>query len=125
MILPRVVSRLSPMALAALLAAGCSRDPVAAERVAVVAGHVGVNLDDDSDRSAAGVVTFENFALGAVGGQQDWQATAGLPASPAVSRCADYDHAIADPTGLLTPARSALLGRRSLRMSNAVTSGCY
>jgi hypothetical protein len=58
---------------------------------------------------------FDGFAVGSPDGQAGWQAdgSAGLG-------CALYDHAIVDNTyGILS------FGEKSLRMSNAVTSGCF
>ena len=106
----------------------CAHDAVAPEHaigVSVLAsGH-----PDDEDRAsfAVGAVTFEDFALGAIHGQLDWQATGGQGSGVAPgAACAVYDHAIADyPTLVPTAFRDAAFGRRSLRISNAVTTGCY
>jgi hypothetical protein len=59
---------------------------------------------------------FEAFSLGSPDGQDGWSAD-----GSAGSGCATYDHAIADPNsfGVTT------MGDRALRMSNAVTSGCF
>jgi hypothetical protein len=58
---------------------------------------------------------FENFNFGTVDGQFDWTST-----GAAGHGCAVYDHAIvANTYGYLA------FGTKSLRMSNAVTSGCF
>src|ERR1019366_5572914 len=72
--------------------------------------------------------TFEDFNVGAIDGQHDWKSLGGLGAPPPVdpldTHCRVYDHEIADNT-----ASSAYLypafGSKSLRISNAVTYGCY
>jgi hypothetical protein len=63
-----------------------------------------------------GVFTyFDDFNLGTVDGQQDW-----LSAGANDHGCAKYDHAIvANTYGYL------LFGTKSLRISNAVVSGCF
>src|SRR5262245_59207480 len=65
------------------------------------------------------LVDFEGFTLGAIHGQFDWQSVGGAGSTSTVSKCATYDHVIA---GTALPAA---FGSRSLRISNAVTSGCY
>src|ERR1019366_8987565 len=47
------------------------------------------------------------------------------PANPLDTHCAVYDHVIADNKAAEDAYRYVLFGRRSLRISNAVTSGCY
>ncbi len=60
-------------------------------------------------------VDFESFALGTVNGQDGWSST-----GAAGSGCAVYDHAVAaNIYGI------AAFGAKSLRVSNAVTSGCF
>ena len=62
-------------------------------------------------------INFESplYTLGTVNGQDGWSST-----GAAGSGCAVYDHEIADNTyGYLS------FGGQSLRMSNAVTSGCF
>ena len=61
-------------------------------------------------------IDFDSFALGSVNGQNGWSST-----GSAGSGCAVYDHAIVDSTGF----GYATFGTKSLRMSNAVTSGCF
>ena len=58
---------------------------------------------------------FENFTLGSVNGQQDW-----LSLGSVNRGCAVYDHAVVSNT-----YGYASFGLKSLRMSNAVTSGCF
>ncbi len=113
---------------AATLTLSCARDAVAPERAVDSAVRAADRHDDEAGTSRdAGVVTFEDFALGAIHGQHDWQAIGaqGSGAVPA-STCGVYDHEIADDAALVPPAfRDPAFGRRSLRISNAVTSGCY
>lgn len=59
--------------------------------------------------------TFDTYNLGTVDGQDGWQSD-----GAAGSGCAVYDHAIVDNTYGITS-----FGARSLRISNAVTSGCF
>jgi hypothetical protein len=106
----------------------CSHDAAAPERAVGVAARAAVDLGGEASASHDGdVVTFEEFALGAIHGQHDWQAMGaqGSGAAPG-SACAVYDHAIADYAALVPLAfGDASFGRRSLRISNGVTSGCY
>ena len=108
----------------------CARDATAPERAVGTAVRAGSERGPDGAAGREGdetadVVTFEDFTLGAIDGQHDWQATGAL-GSAASGACAVYDHAIADPSLLVAPAYlPARFGRRSLRISNAVTSGCY
>ncbi len=61
-------------------------------------------------------IDFESYTLGAIHGQDGWSSFGSVG-----SGCAMYDVAVADPTtfGYTT------FGARSLRISNAVTSGCF
>ena len=77
-----------------------------------------------------GVTTaFEDFVAGPIDRQHDWKSLGGIgapsPLSPSDTHCAVYDHQIADNTAAGATYRYAALGNRSLRISNAVTSGCY
>ncbi len=113
---------------AAVFALGCAHEAVAPERAVGSAARASDRHDDDGPTSFDGsVVTFENFGIGAIHGQHDWQAI-GAQGSGAVppSTCGVYDHAITDYAALVPPGfRAPAFGRRSLRISNAVTSGCY
>lgn len=124
--LKRVIRACSCAAMAFALA--CARDTVAPEpAVSVSVRAVGHGDDESSVSRGVDVVTFEDFAPGAIHGQHDWQATGaqGSGAAPG-SACAVYDHAIAEYAALVPPAfRDAAFGSKSLRISNAVTSGCY
>jgi hypothetical protein len=123
---PRAVRTLSCAAILVTLA--CARDTVAPEHVAGVPVRAARSYGDGGGAPLdGGVVTFEGFALGAIHGQQDWQATGGVGSGAAPgSYCAVYDHAIADYVAMVPPDfRDAAFGARSLRMSNAVTTGCY
>ena len=84
--------------------------------------------DADETAFALGAITFEDFSLGAIDGQHDWKSLGGLgvPAvNPAGTHCAVYDHEITDNTAATSIYRLYEFGRKSLRISNAVTSGCY
>lgn len=60
-------------------------------------------------------INFESYTLGSVNGQDGWSST-----GAAGSGCAVYDHTIAaNSYGYVS------FGTKSLRMSNAVTSGCF
>lgn len=121
------VVRVCGCAVTALVLA-CAQDAVAPERAVGVSVRASSH-DDDEEHALRGVraVTFEDFAVGAIHGQHDWQAVGaqGSGATPGTT-CAVYDHVIADYRTLVPTAfREAAFGRRSLRISNAVTSGCY
>jgi hypothetical protein len=112
-----------------LLAPACARESATSPEGARFDDARGASARDDrvspADRDAT--VTFEDFAVGAIHGQHDWLAAGGEGSgAPAGSACAVYDHVIADNSVLLPPvAYAGVFGRRSLRISNAVTSGCY
>jgi len=77
------------------------------------------NLPADPSYSIStnlGVFTyFDDFNIGTINGQQDWTST-----GAAGSGCALYDHAVvANTFGF------RFFGSKSLRISNAVTSGCF
>lgn len=63
------------------------------------------------------VIDFNSYSLGTVNGQDGWSSL-----GAAGSGCAAYDHQIVDGT---IYGYGAIFGARSLRMSNAVTSGCF
>ena len=108
-------------------AAACAHDAVSPERAVVASAQSLNDRHDTGEGSAAGsVITFEDFVLGAVDGQHDWQSAGGVGAPAAGSACGVYDHEIADyATVVPGPFRARSYGHRSLRISNAVTSGCY
>jgi hypothetical protein len=123
---PRAVRALGCAAILFTLA--CAHDTVAPERAAGVSVRAaGSHGDEGGDPRDGGAVTFEDFALGAIHGQHDWQATGGVGSGAAPGLfCAVYDHAIADYATLVLPVfRDPAFGERSLRISNAVTTGCY
>lgn len=62
---------------------------------------------------------FEGFSTGTANGQFGWSSL-----GSAGSGCGLYDHMIVNGTTLV-PAAPAEFGARSLRISNAVTSGCF
>lgn len=59
-------------------------------------------------------VDFESYTLGTINGQDGWTST-----GTAGSGCAVYDHVVNSSLG------TAGFGNQSLRISNAVTSGCF
>ncbi|MBE2182012.1 MAG: hypothetical protein IAE89_01185 [Anaerolineae bacterium] len=65
--------------------------------------------------AASRATDFESYTPGTVNGQDGWVAT-----GSAGSGCALYDHAIVNNSGA-----PASFGTRSLRISNALTSGCF
>jgi len=61
-----------------------------------------------------------------IDGQHDWQSVGGVGAPAPGSACGVYDHEVADyATVVPGHFRARSFGHRSLRISNAVTSGCY
>lgn len=70
---------------------------------------------------------FETFTAGGIDGQQDWRSLGGAgappPGNPADTHSAVYDHVIQDNAALA--GAPVAFATRSLRVSNAVTSGCY
>ncbi len=65
--------------------------------------------------AASLTIDFESYTLGTVNGQDGWSSL-----GAAGSGCAVYDHTIVANT-----YSYASFGTKSLRMSNAVTSGCF
>lgn len=107
----------------------CAHDTTAPDQAVRVATRALERHDDDHDGASrdAEVVDFEDFTLGVIHGQHDWQATGAQGTGAAAgTACAAYDHAIADYSTLVPSRfRDTAFGERSLRISNAVTSGCY
>lgn len=82
---------------------------------ALIAAAVIVLLNPGSVRADNFLINFETYATGSVNGQDGWSSTGAAGAG-----CALYDHAISgNTTGIVA------LGAKSLRISNAVTSGCF
>ena len=109
--------------------AACHRDATAPIHAPVPAVAI---LEDRSDAEAFAIAgyttTFEDFRLGTIDGQHDWKSLGGLGApavNPAGTHCAVYDHEITDNTASTSTYRFHEFENRSLRISNAVTSGCY
>ncbi len=113
--------------VACAFATACGRDAASPERVDLVSARALSDHDHGGGGSwVGGAVTFEGFALGAVHGQYDWLGLGGAGAPAPGSACGVYDHEIADyATVVRYPYRVSSFGQRSLRISNAVTSGCY
>ena len=117
------------LSAACLLLVSCAHDAAAPEAPSTQVRR-GVALDrvgDDSSPTYGAIITFEDFAFGTIHGQHDWQAIGAIGSgAPPRAACAEYDHEIADVRALLAPAIPfEAFGERSLRVSNAVTSGCY
>lgn len=109
-------------------AASCAHDAVSPEPAVLASARALHDREDTGESSGSGgVTTFENFSLGAIDGQHDWQSAGGVGAPTAGSACGGgYDHEIADYAAVIpAPFRPSRFGRRALRISNAVTSGCY
>jgi hypothetical protein len=62
------------------------------------------------------LINFESYTIGTVNGQDGWSSL-----GAAGSGCAVYDHQVVDSSAFGITA----FGNKSLRMSNAVTSGCF
>ncbi|MBI3504286.1 MAG: hypothetical protein HY059_05550 [Proteobacteria bacterium] len=127
-----VAARLVGPFVASLLVAtvACRHDATAPDRVASLAVRASAERGGEGGAPDHITTTFEDFTLGAIDGQHDWKSLGGLgappPSDPLATHCAVYDHEIADVAAVV-PGGGAVrsFGRRSLRISNAVTSGCY
>ena len=113
-----------------VVVASCRSDATAPAQTSVTAVSILRDTRDAGDPSFPGTLTtFEDFTLGAIDGQHDWKSLGGLgappPANPLDTHCAVYDHEIADNTAATNAYRYRSFERKSLRISNAVTSGCY
>ena len=111
------------------LFASCARDATAPHHAPVPDISRLSDQRDADARATSGITTnFEDFTLGAIDGQHDWKSLGGLGApalNPAGTHCAVYDHEITDNLAWTSTFRSHEFERKSLRISNAVTSGCY
>jgi hypothetical protein len=109
--------------------ASCARDATAPLRSPMPIASILSDRRDANAPALTGITTtFEDFNLGAIDGQHDWKSLGGLGAptvSPAGAHCAVYDHEIADNVTATSSYRFHEFQNRSLRISNAVTSGCY
>ena len=121
--------KIRALGLCVLLATGtaaCVREATAPIAGAVAYTGTTAAHDNDNGQNGGEGANFERFAVGAIQGQFDWKSLGGTgatpPANPADTHCAVYDHVIADNSLIDAPHS---FGRRSLRISNAVTSGCY
>ena len=112
-----------------IVIASCARDATAPLRAP--APNIAILSDrrDAEPTATTGMfTTFEDFSLGAIDGQHDWKSLGGLGApagNPAGTHCAVYDHEITDNSAATSSYRLHVFERKSLRISNAVTSGCY
>ena len=109
--------------------ASCARDATAPLHAPVpIISMLGDRRDADATAAAGIITAFEDFSFGAIDGQHDWKSLGGLGApavTPAGTHCAVYDHEIADNMAVTSIYRFHEFERKSLRISNAVTSGCY
>jgi hypothetical protein len=67
-----------------------------------------------------GPIDFESYSTGTINGQQGWSSL-----GAAGSGCAVYDHAVSSVAASGTQPSDYAFGTKSLRMSDAVTSGCF
>lgn len=108
--------------------AACSRETPAPALTSPAGGARSADLASDLTALLGTITTFENFNIGEIDGQHDWKSLGGIgappPANPLDTHCAVYDHVMADNSATMA-YRYLLFGRKSLRISNAVTSGCY
>jgi hypothetical protein len=74
-----------------------------------------VLIQSDVVKADSAAIDFETYATGTVNGQDGWSST-----GSAGSGCAVYDHAVVANSGA-----PVSFGAKSLRISNAVTSGCF
>ncbi|MDQ8155399.1 MAG: hypothetical protein P3B98_12125 [Gemmatimonadota bacterium] len=118
---------LSAAALA--LVVSCAKEPVAPDAAALVSANPAIALARAplaATSTAAKLASFESFTPGAINGQFDWQSMGGVGNAPPPGTCAVYDHEISNASALIAGIDATeFLGARSLRLSNAVTSGCY
>jgi len=94
----------------AIVASACL---VGAGSIGIVAG-TAVRASADT----IGPIDFESYSTGTVNGQDGWTST-----GAAGMGCAVYDHAIVNNSSY--PFAPASFGTKSLRISDAVTSGCF
>ena len=83
---------------------------------AVALAIVGIGLGSGAKADVVGPIDFESFADGSPNGQFGWSSL-----GSAGSGCALYDHEIVSHEAEPFPG----FGLKSLRMSNAVTAGCF
>jgi hypothetical protein len=81
---------------------------------AIAAGVAMVALPGAIALADSAFINFDSYALGTINGQDGWTST-----GAAGSGCAQYDHAVASSLG------TTGFGTQSLRISNAMTSGCF
>ena len=109
--------------------ASCARDATAPLRAPVpIISMLGDRRDADATAAAGITTAFEDFSFGAIDGQHDWKSLGGLGApavTPASPHCAVYDHEITDNMAATSIYRFHEFERKSMRISNAVTSRCY
>lgn len=109
-------------ALALALCTACSdgvlqpSDSVASVSAAAIVASAGSSVV-----APEAATDFESFTVGGINGQWDWKSFGGAGATAPGSHCAVYDHVIHANDAFA----GAAFGARSLRISNAVTTGCY
>lgn len=76
---------------------------------------VALSLSISGAKAASSSLDFESYSAGTINAQDGWSSL-----GAAGSGCAIYDHAV-----VVNAGAPASFGAKSLRMSNAVTSGCF
>jgi hypothetical protein len=96
------------------------RDRLARLAVCTIVGAVPVAVAGGNPAGAdtAGPIGFEGYSTGSIDGQDGWSSS-----GVAGSGCAVYDHKVSDNS--LLAGVPVSFGSKSLRISNAVTSGCF
>lgn len=84
----------------------------------VVVAALAFGLVSAASADVVGPLDFESYTAGTIHGQDGWSSS-----GAAGSGCAVYDHAVALTSAFAGAPTS--FGTKSLRMSNAVTSGCF
>ncbi|MEA3245915.1 MAG: hypothetical protein U9Q74_07135 [Gemmatimonadota bacterium] len=106
------------------ITAACAREAPAPVQAIARATDLGATARDPGPATAS--TDFEAFTPGAIDGQFDWKSLGGAgappPANPLDTHCAVYDHVIEALDHKDAPGS---FRTRALRISNAVTSGCY
>lgn len=101
--------------------AACAGDPMRPVASLDVADATAMTSVGSVMGAPTALTDFELFTDGGINGQWDWKSFGGAGAVAPGSHCAVYDHVIHANDAFA----GAAFGARSLRISNAVTSGCY
>ncbi len=109
------------IAMVVALSAACSGDVLQPAGTFNVSDATAISPVGSAAAATEAATDFELFTLGGINGQWDWKSFGGAGAVSPGSYCAVYDHVIHANDALAPLA----FGSRSLRISNAVTTGCY